>query len=115
MTSHTSHHHTNSCPHCAASLAKAPSRLLRAAVVGLAWTVSMAYVFASIMLGPAIIGVLPLLIPMGIASISSAHTWAYGDRICDSCGKLVELDGELVLAEPELASANTEPELALAA
>ena len=84
------------CPHCPAPAPKTPHRLVRAAVIGLAWTVAMAYVFMAIMLGPAIIFVLPLLFLMGIGLVSSAHAWSYGDRACEACGKLVELDGEPV-------------------
>lgn len=86
------------CPHCHTEVPEAPSLALRAGVVGLAWTVSMAYVLAAIMLGPAIIAVLPVLIPMGIAMVSSAHGWAFEDRVCEACGKLVEIDGEPVAA-----------------
>ena len=89
------------CPHCYAPAPETPHRFVRAAVVGLAWTVAMAYVFVGILLGPAIIFVLPLLFLMGIGLVSSAQAWAYGDRACEACGKLVEFDGEAVEVTPE--------------
>ena len=100
--------HTN-CPHCHAPTPKTPHRVARGAVVGLAWTVSMFFVFAGILLGPAIIFVLPLLIPMGIGAITAAHAWAYGDRACEACGKLYELDGRPV--QGEASTLRAEPEL----
>ena len=92
-------HHDN-CPHCHATLPQTPARPLRWAVVGLAWTVTMALVFAGSLLGPTVIFVLPFLITGGMGAITGAHAWAWGDRACGACGKLYELDGERVEAEP---------------
>lgn len=88
------------CPHCAAPLPPRPSALVRHGVVALAWTTSMSSVFGGILLGPAIIMVLPVLLPGGICTITAAHSWAYEDPCCEQCGKLVEIDGQPLRAEP---------------
>lgn len=88
--------HTH-CPHCHAPAPKTPKRWYRSVVVVGAWTLSLSYVFGGSLLGPAVIlGVLPILILAGIAVVTEAHRWADADVVCDECGKLIVLDGELV-------------------
>ena len=91
--------HTH-CPHCHARTPPRPSVLVRGALLCLAWTASMAYVFGGILLGPLILFVLPVLIPMGIAMVTAAHGFAFGDRECPACGKLYEMDGRAVAPAP---------------
>lgn len=86
------------CPHCKAKVTPGPSPIVRWAVVLVAWILSMATVFAGIMLGPGIITILPIIVPGGMATITAAHVWAFSDRVCDNCGKAYELDGRLVAA-----------------
>ncbi len=84
--------HPVNCPHCTASLPAPRSRLLGTLLVGLAWTTAMTMVFGGILLGPAIILVLPLLFPAGVSMITAAHARAFEDATCDACGKLVEVE-----------------------
>ncbi|PRP94604.1 hypothetical protein ENSA5_40710 [Enhygromyxa salina] len=96
------HAHTH-CPHCNAPAAKVPSRSLRTLVVVGAWTATLAFVFGGISLGPGIVVALPIIVLGGVATITGAHIWAYGDRACYACGKMVEVGGVPVdpSAEPE--------------
>ena len=86
--------HADHCPHCHAALPPTLPRALRVAVVAAAWTLTMGLVFGGALLGPLVILVLPLLIPGGIGLITAAHTWAFADQVCETCGKLVELEGQ---------------------
>jgi hypothetical protein len=71
---------------------------VRYTVLFVAWVVTMATVFGGILLGPGIAGLLPVLVPAGMCTITSAHSWAFGDRVCNSCGRAYELDGNSVAA-----------------
>lgn len=82
--------HHDHCPHCRATLPPPRSRLLGALLVGTAWIIAMAMVWGGVLLGPAVIAILPLLFAGGMSIITVAHSWAFADRICDACGKLVE-------------------------
>jgi hypothetical protein len=53
----------------------------------------------------------PIVLFAGAALVSSAHQYAFGDRICDSCGRAFEIDGG-EYAEP--AAVETEPARVLA-
>lgn len=82
--------HPANCPHCRASLPAPHSRILGVLAVGLAWTIAMTMVFVGILTGPFIIFLLPALVPAGMSMISVAHGWAFAERDCQACGKLVE-------------------------
>jgi hypothetical protein len=82
--------HPKNCPHCRASLPAPRSRLLGYLVVIGAWITVMAMVFGAILLGPAILMVIPFLFAGGASLITIAHAWAFDDWTCDACGKLIE-------------------------
>lgn len=109
-------HNPTHCPHCQAVVPRQPSRWRRDAVVVLAWLVAITAVFGSALLGPINIGILPIFIPATICMVSGAHIWAYPDVICDACGKLIILEGDLLEAEgPEPVPATALPSRSIAA
>jgi len=69
---------------------------VRYIVLFVAWVVAMSMVFGGILLGPGIAGLLPVLVPAGMCAVTAAHSWAFGDRVCNSCGRAYELDGTSV-------------------
>ncbi len=86
-TTHMCHQY---CPHCHASLPAPRSRLLGWLVVGLAWTVTLTMVFGAILTGFFIMFLFPFLFAGGASLVTTAHAWAFQDRICDACGKVVD-------------------------
>lgn len=99
---------TSRCPHCHAPTSS-PPRSLRVIVVALAWTVTLAMVFAGSLIGPFVIGILPVLFLGGLSVVVLAQRYAYGDRICHACDRAFELDG--VPVEPVRSNIKPEPSL----
>jgi hypothetical protein len=87
---------TARCPHCLALVPRSPSRLTRAVVIGGAWIVMMAIVFGLSLIGPFVIPVIPFAVFAGIGLVGGAYEYAHADRVCDTCGRAYELDGERV-------------------
>lgn len=91
-------HRSDVCPHCNAKVTPGAGAALRYTVLLAAWMTTMASVFCGILLGPGIAVILPVLAVAGMSLVGTAHAWAFGDRVCSSCGKAYELDGDAVPA-----------------
>ena len=76
------------CTRCGTQKAQAPSPLWLLAVAG-AWLYAFASVFAAILLGPAIILVLPFVVVGGMCLVTEAHRAAFRPAECGRCGAIV--------------------------
>lgn len=86
---------TTRCPHCLAPV-KTPGRLLRYVAVAAAWTVIIAMLIGLSLASLFAVPIVPIVIVAGAALVTSAHQFAFGDRICRTCNRAYELDGERV-------------------
>lgn len=83
------------CPHCG-ELNKTPSRLLRLTAVAGAWAVILAMLIGLSLASLFAVPIVPIVIIAGAALVTSAHHYAFGDRLCVECGRAYEVDGEYV-------------------
>ena len=67
---------SNHCPHCHNASLRRPPRG-GAIVVALAWAFVAAMLFVSSLLGPILIGVLPLIFAFGASAVRAAHDVAF--------------------------------------
>lgn len=89
------------CPHCGAGTRKSPGPVARTIVIGGAWTVILGMLIGLSLASLFAVPLVPIIIFAGAALIGSAHEYAFGDRICEVCGRAYELDGEPIeLVEP---------------
>lgn len=84
------------CPHCHAPTPKTPSRLVRLAAVAGAWMVILAMLVGLSLASLFAVPLVPLIIFAGAALVGSTHEYAFGDRICEVCGRAYQVDGERV-------------------
>ena len=83
------------CPHCG-ELNKTPSRVLRLAAVAGAWLVILAMLVGLSLASLFAVPIVPIVIFAGAALVTSSHHYAFGDRLCEACGRAYEVDGEYV-------------------
>jgi hypothetical protein len=82
------------CPHCDARTRNSPSRLVRVLAVGGAWLVILAMLVGLSLASLFAVPLVPLIVIAGAALVGGTHEFAFGDRICEACGRAYELDGE---------------------
>jgi hypothetical protein len=80
------------------------------AAVGAAWLVILAMLIGLSLASLFAVPLVPIIILAGAALVTSAHHYAFADRICETCGRAYELDGERVAP----VAVETEPVHALA-
>jgi hypothetical protein len=83
---------SNHCPHCHNASLRRPPRG-GAIVVALAWAFVAAMLFVSSLLGPILVGVLPLIFAFGASAVRAAPDVAFAWPECGRCGKVVLEDG----------------------
>jgi hypothetical protein len=101
---------TSHCPHCDALTPEIPSRVLRYTAVAAAWAVIILMLMGLSMASLFAVPLVPFIVLAGAALVSSSHHYAFGERICEACGRAYELDERVKPAAVE-----TEPASALAA
>ncbi|MFO7564534.1 MAG: hypothetical protein R6X02_17955 [Enhygromyxa sp.] len=85
---------TARCPYCDARTRKSPGRLARGLALFGTWFAILAMLFGLSLALLFVIPLVPIVIVAGAALVGSAHEYAYGDRICEACGRAYEVDGE---------------------
>lgn len=70
----------------ARSRPRPPGRPLGSLLIGAAWLTAALMVLASIMLGPAIIFVIPWLLFGGMSTVTAAHRYAHDDDRVERLG-----------------------------
>lgn len=83
------------CSHCG-ELNKTPGRTLRLTAVAAAWMVIIVMLIGLSMASLFAVPIVPIVVIAGAALVSSAHHYAFGDRLCVQCGRAYEVDGEYV-------------------
>jgi hypothetical protein len=99
------------CPHCDALTPNVPSLVVRYIAVAAAWAMIIVMLIGLSLASLFAVPLVPVIVFAGAALVGSAHQYAFGERICEECGKAYELDHER--AKPALVG--TEPASALAA
>lgn len=82
-------HRPLDCPHCHHRTHLVAPPAWTRALVGVAWVVAAAMVFAAGMIGPFIMLVLPFLGACAGGLIGGAHALAFAPATCGRCGKIV--------------------------
>ncbi len=103
---------TARCPHCHALTPKGHGPWTRYLVLGLGWSVVMGMVFGAAVIGPFVTVLIPVLLLGGVGLVAAIHEFAFGDRLCESCGRAYLIDGKRVGPEPLLVPAEVAPALA---
>jgi hypothetical protein len=91
---------TPRCPHCHALTPPLPSTFAQVAVLTTAWTLVVAMAFATAVIGPFIMVVLPFLALACVGVLAAAYEYAHGDRLCAACGRAYAVEGRALAAEP---------------
>ncbi len=79
---------TARCPHCNAVAVTLPNPLWRVAHAG-AWGYAGLSVLGASLIGPMIIGIIPVLLFGGVCLLSETHRRAHATPCCDACGRYV--------------------------
>lgn len=74
------------CPHCDALAVVRPHPLWRVGQVG-AWVYAFVSVLGASLVGPFIVGLIPLLLLGGVCLISETHRRAGAPASCGACGR----------------------------
>lgn len=77
---------TGRCPHCNAYAVPLPSPMWRMAHAA-AWGYASLSVLGASLIGPMIIGIVPVLLYGGVCAISETHRRAYATPECEACGR----------------------------
>lgn len=88
---------SNHCPHCHSASLRHPPRG-GAIVVALAWLFVAVMLFVSSLLGPILVGVLPVIFAFGASAVRAAHDLAFALPECGRCGKVVLAAGPVAPA-----------------
>lgn len=99
------------CPHCDALTPNVPGLVVRYIAVAAAWAMIIVMLIGLSLASLFAVPLVPVIVFAGAALVGSAHQYAFGERICEVCGKAFELDRGRV--KPALVG--TEPDSALAA
>jgi hypothetical protein len=81
------------CPYCDSRTRKSPAQLTRGLALFGTWLVILVMLFGLSLALLFVIPLVPIVIVAGAALVGGAHEYAYGDRICEACGRAYELDG----------------------
>jgi hypothetical protein len=88
-----------------------PSLVVRYIAVAAAWAMIIVMLIGLSLASLFAVPLVPVIVFAGAALVGSAHQYAFGERICEECGKAYELGLEHV--KPALVG--PEPDSALAA
>jgi hypothetical protein len=77
---------TGRCPHCNAYAVPLPNPLWKVAHAA-AWGYAATSVLGASLIGPMIIGIVPVLLFGGVCAISETHRRAHAVPECEACGR----------------------------
>lgn len=97
--------HTNHCPHCHHDSLRRPPRAALL-LVALAWGFVVVLLFASALIGPFIMFLVPAILAFGAAAVRSAHDVAFAPPACERCGKVVLAEAPVAAVGPVVAAAD---------